>query len=333
VPCYNEEPTIGKVVADFRAVLPCAAIYVIDNNSSDRTAEIAAQAGATVLREKRQGKGEVLKAVCADIDADYFVLVDGDDTYPAEDAVRLLEPVIRDEADMVIGSRRSAYHGTAPPRFHRTGNEFVCFLVNRIFGSTLTDVMSGYRAFTWRVARSLPIISIGFDVETEMTIQMLYRRYVLKEVPVEYRKRPPASLSKLRTFRDGFRVLLKIVVLLVAYKPLTVFGVLSLVSGLGGGTLIAYGIVLRHARGAGGELGVGLGTAGLLAAVLFLSLGLTISSVNWRVRELESHLIKLVGRPPFGGVGPLRDRSAIGAKYVSTGRAHPAAADQRDEEQ
>jgi glycosyltransferase involved in cell wall biosynthesis len=306
VPCYNEEPTIGKVVADFRAVLPCAAIYVIDNNSSDRTAEIAAQAGATVLREKRQGKGEVLKAVCADIDADYFVLVDGDDTYPAEDAVRLLEPVIRDEADMVIGSRRSAYHGTAPPRFHRTGNEFVCFLVNRIFGSTLTDVMSGYRAFTWRVARSLPIISIGFDVETEMTIQMLYRRYVLKEVPVGYRKRPPASVSKLRTFRDGFRVLLKIVVLLVAYKPLTVFGVLSLASALAGGALIVYGL-FGPARDVAPDLGIGLGTAALLASVLFLSLGLTISSVNWRVRELESHLIKLVARP-FAEAAPPRGK-------------------------
>jgi glycosyltransferase involved in cell wall biosynthesis len=331
VPCYNEEPTIRKVVTEFRAVLPGAAIYVIDNNSEDRTADIAVDAGATVLKEKRQGKGEVLKGVCAEIDADYFILVDGDDTYPAEDAVRLLEPLIRDEADMVIGSRRSAYDGTAPPPFHRSGNEFVCFLVNRIFGSRLTDVMSGYRAFTWRVARSLPIISIGFDVETEMTIQMLYRRYVLKEVPVEYRKRPPASISKLRTFRDGFRVLLKIVVLLVAYKPLTVFGVLSLASGLAGGALIAHGL-WRHASASGTDLGIGLGTAGLLAAVLFLSLGLTISSVNWRVRELESLFIKLVGRPFSEGSGLGRERVAIGADDFLKRRSHPAAADHPQEE-
>ena len=206
VPCYNEELTIGKVVAGFRAALPDAAIYVVDNNSNDRTAEVAFGAGATVLKEKRQGKGEVLRGVCGQIDADYFILVDGDDTYPAQEAARLLDPLVREEADVVIGSRRNAYGDSAPALFHSSGNELVCFLVNRIFGSKLTDVMSGYRAFTWRVAQSLPIISIGFDVETEMTIQLLYRRYVLKEIPIEYRARPANSSSKLRTFRDGFRV-------------------------------------------------------------------------------------------------------------------------------
>jgi glycosyltransferase involved in cell wall biosynthesis len=294
VPCYNEEATIGKVVADFRAVLPHAAVYVVDNNSNDRTAQNAVRAGATVLKEKRQGKGEVLKGFCERVEADYFILVDGDDTYPAEEAEHLLAPLVRDEADMVIGSRRSAYGDTGPPPLHRSGNELVCFLVNRIFGSNLTDVMSGYRAFNWRLARSLPILSVGFDVETEMTIQLLYRRYVLKEVPVGYRARPPASVSKLRTLRDGFRVLLKIMVLLVAYKPLTFFGMLSLVSGLAGGAITGYGFY-RYAVGAGPELqAIGLGSAGLVAAVLFLSLGLTISSVNWRVLELESHLVKLL---------------------------------------
>jgi glycosyltransferase involved in cell wall biosynthesis len=290
VPCYNEEPTIGKVVTDFRAALPNAVVYVVDNNSDDRTAEVALRAGATVLKEKRQGKGEVLKGVCGKVEADYFILVDGDDTYLPEDAARLLEPLVRDEADVVIGSRRSAYGDTAPPLFHRSGNELVCFLVNGIFGSKLTDVMSGYRAFTWRVAQTMPIISIGFDVETELTIQLLYRRHVLKEVPVGYRTRPPDSVSKLRTVRDGFRVLLKIFVLLVAYKPLTFFGSLSLFSGLAGAALTGYGLY-----GSGSELqAIGLGAAGLVAAVLFLSLGLTISSVNWRVLELESHLIKLL---------------------------------------
>ena len=194
VPCYNEELTIGKVVTDFRAALPDAAVYVVDNNSNDRTAEVAFGAGATVLKEKRQGKGEVLRGVCGQIEADYFILVDGDNTYPAQEAARLLDPLVRDEADVVIGSRRNAYGDSAPALFHRTGNEFVCFLVNRIFGSKLTDVMSGYRAFTWRVAQSLPIISIGFDVETEMTIQLLYRRYVLKEIPIGYRSRPADSV-------------------------------------------------------------------------------------------------------------------------------------------
>lgn len=297
VPCYNEETTIGKVVADFRAVLPHADVYVIDNNSTDRTRAIALRTGATVLTEKRQGKGEVLKGFCERVEADYFILVDGDDTYPAEDAPRLLEPLFRDEADMVVGSRREAYGATAPPLLHRTGNELVCALVNGIFGSTLTDVMSGYRAFSWRIARALPIVSVGFDVETEMTIQLLYRRYVLQEVPIRYRSRPPASMSKLRTFNDGWRVLLKIMVLLVAYKPLTFFGTLSLISALAGGALAGYGFFRYAADGVPDLQAIGLGSAALLAAVLFVSLGLTISSVNWRVRELESHLIKLLVRP------------------------------------
>jgi glycosyltransferase involved in cell wall biosynthesis len=294
VPCYNEEPTIGKVVTDFRAALPNAAVYVVDNNSDDRTAEVALRAGATVLKEKRQGKGEVLRGACGRLEADYFIVVDGDDTYLPEEAARLLEPLVRDEADMVIGSRRRGYGDTVPRLFHSSGNDFVCFLVNRIFGSQLTDVMSGYRAFTWRVAQSLPIISIGFDVETEMTIQLLYRRYVLKEVMVGYRQRPPASVSKLRTFRDGFRVLLKIFVLLVAYKPLTFFGLLSLVAAFTGAALTGIGLY-GYTSAAGPDMRtIGLGAAALVAAVLFLSLGLTISSVNWRVLELESHLIKLL---------------------------------------
>ena len=297
VPCYNEEPTIGKVVADFRAMRPDAVVYVIDNNSTDRTAEIASRAGAIVVKEKRQGKGEVLRGVCEEIDADYFILVDGDDTYPAEEAGRLLEPVRRGDADMVIGSRQRSYAGTAPPRFHRTGNDAVCFLVNRIFGSHLTDVMSGYRAFSWRVAQSLPIVSMGFDVETEMTIQLLYRRFVLHEVPVVYRRRPPSSVSKLRTFRDGFRVLLKIAVLLIAYKPLTVFGSLALVSGLAGAGPIGYAPDSFASAGNAPLQTFALGLACILAAVLFVSVGLTISSVNWRVRELESHLTKLLLRP------------------------------------
>ena len=315
VPCYNEELTIGKVVAGFRAALPDAAIYVVDNNSNDRTAEVAFGAGATVLKEKRQGKGEVLRGVCGQIDADYFILVDGDDTYPAQEAARLLDPLVREEADVVIGSRRNAYGDSAPALFHSSGNELVCFLVNRIFGSKLTDVMSGYRAFTWRVAQSLPIISIGFDVETEMTIQLLYRRYVLKEIPIEYRARPANSSSKLRTFRDGFRVLLKIFVLLVAYKPLTFFGSLSLFSGLAGAALTAYGFS-RSASATGSELqAIGLGVAGLVAAVLFVSLGLTISSVNWRVLELESHLIKLIVRREHAHAG---DRNSSSDSVVET---------------
>jgi glycosyltransferase involved in cell wall biosynthesis len=297
VPCYNEEITIGKVVADFRMVLPHAAVYVIDNNSTDRTSEMARRAGATVLTEKRQGKGEALKGFCERVDADYFVLVDGDDTYPAEDAEKLLEPLFREEADMVVGSRRDAYGATAPPLLHRTGNGLVCALVNGIFGSTLTDVMSGYRAFNWRVASALPIVSVGFDVETEMTIQLLYRRYVLKEVPIRYRSRPPASVSKLRTFNDGWRVLLKIMVLLVAYKPLTFFGTLSLISALAGGALAGYGFFRYSVAGVPDLQAIGIGSAALLAAVLFVSLGLTISSINWRVRALESHLLKLLVRP------------------------------------
>jgi glycosyltransferase involved in cell wall biosynthesis len=294
IPCYNEVSTVGKVVADFKRALPSATVYVFDNNSTDGTAEAARAAGAVVIKEKRQGKGEVLKAVYERVVAEYYVLVDGDDTYPAEMAPALLQPLLEERADVVVGSRTSAYAEAGPRPFHQFGNRLVCLLVNRIFGAGLTDVMSGYRAVSRQVAACLPILSIGFDVETEMTIQLLHRRYVTLEVPIAYRDRPANSASKLRTVSDGLKVLLKILTLLVAYKPLTFFGVLaagSLTAGLG------TGVYAIHPGLAGGPTDVALivlSTGFLLAAVLLLSLGLTISSINWRVFELESHLTRLV---------------------------------------
>src|SRR3712207_6799242 len=239
IPCFNEGLTVGKVVRDFRQALPHAAIYVFDNNSTDDTAAQARRAGAAVIREKRQGNGAVVAAMLAKVDADYFVMVDGDDTYPAEQAGDLLAPLLRGEADMVVGQRLSVYGQGSFRRLHVSGNLLVRGLINRIFSSRLQDIMSGYRAFTREVALNLPIVASGFDVETEMTLQLLYRRFVIREIPVAYRARPEGSSSKLRTIPDGIRVLLKILGVFKAYKPLTFFGGLALLA-MTAGLVVGY---------------------------------------------------------------------------------------------
>jgi len=197
IPCYNEEVTIKKVINDFQQQLPMAAIYVYDNNSSDNTSDIARAEGAIVVREKRQGKGFVVASMFEDIDADVYVLVDGDDTYPADSVHELTLPIIEERADMVVGTRLTAFSDKSFRPFHIFGNRLVVKLVNMIFKSKLTDIMSGYRAFNMDFIRKIPIISRGFEVETQMTLQALYYDFVIIEVPVSYRERPEGSYSKL----------------------------------------------------------------------------------------------------------------------------------------
>ncbi len=228
IPCYNEGKTIGKVVRDFRQALPEAEIYVYDNNSTDDTAARAREAGAIVRRERRQGKGNVIRTMFREIDADCYLMADGDDTYPAESARDMVELVLRDGADMVIGDRLSSTYFQENKRpFHNLGNVLVRRLVNGIFHGHVTDIMTGYRAFSWMFVKSFPVLSQGFEIETEMTIHALDKRLNLASVPVEYRDRPAGSASKLNTFSDGFRVIRTIAALFKDYKPLTFFGWVS----------------------------------------------------------------------------------------------------------
>ncbi len=224
IPCYNESKTIAKVVADYRAALPEAEIYVYDNNSSDHTDEIARQAGAIVRYERRQGKGNVIRSMFRQIDADCYLMIDGDDTYPAEHAREMVELVLKSGVDMVIGDRLSSTYFTENKRpFHNTGNVLVRKLVNSIFGGNVTDIMTGYRAFSRTFAKSFPVLSKGFEIETEMTIHALDKNLCLASLPVQYRDRPEGSVSKLNTFSDGFKVLCTIARLFKDYKPLPFF--------------------------------------------------------------------------------------------------------------
>ncbi len=233
IPCYNEAQTIGKVVADFRAALPEAAVYVYDNNSSDDTAAIAEKAGAIVRHECRQGKGNVIRAMFREVQAECYLMVDGDDTYPAEDARAMCSAVLEQGMDMVIGDRLSSTYFTENKRpFHNSGNVLVRQLVNRFFKGNITDIMTGYRAFSYIFAKSFPVLSKGFEIETEMTIHALDKNFRLCSLPVGYRDRPKGSESKLNTFSDGFKVLCTILRLYKDYKPLPFFGIISVILGI-----------------------------------------------------------------------------------------------------
>ena len=229
IPCYNESQTIAKVVKDYREALPEAVIYVYDNNSTDHTDEAAREAGAIVRYEYRQGKGNVIRSMFRDIDAECYLMIDGDDTYPAENARSMVNHILSGRADMVIGDRLSSTYFTENKRpFHNTGNRLVRGLINTIFTSDIKDIMTGYRAFNYEFVKSFPILSKGFEIETEMSIHAVDKNFKLLEVPVTYRDRPAGSVSKLNTYKDGFRVLKTIARLFRDYKPFAFFGWLGL---------------------------------------------------------------------------------------------------------
>lgn len=234
LPCFNEEVTIGKVVRDFKAALPDATVYVYDNNSTDRTAEIAAAEGAIVRREPRQGKGNVIRAMFEDIDADVYVMADGDDTYPADAAPAMVSKVL-DGYDMVIGDRLSSTYFQENKRpFHNFGNRLVRGSINGLFNAHVTDIMTGYRAFNFTFVKTYPVLSRGFEVETEMTIHSLNNNLRLYEMPIQYRDRPEGSVSKLDTVGDGIKVMSTIFRMIREYKPLPFFGGLGLIIGIVG---------------------------------------------------------------------------------------------------
>ncbi|MBS5387611.1 MAG: glycosyltransferase [Clostridiales bacterium] len=230
IPCYNESMTIEKVVKDFKEALPEATIYVYDNNSSDHTDEIAKKAGAVVRYEYRQGKGNVIRSMFRDIEADCYIMADGDDTYPAEHAKDMAKLVLDKGVDMVIGDRLSSTYFTENKRpFHNMGNKMVRFFINKLFGNEVRDIMTGYRAFSRRFVKSFPVLSKGFEIETEMTIHAVDKNFLLEEIPVLYRDRPDGSESKLNTFSDGIKVLSTIATLFREYRPFAFFSSIAVV--------------------------------------------------------------------------------------------------------
>ena len=228
IPCYNESVTIKKVIEDYKKALPEATIYVYDNNSTDGTDEIARAAGAIVRYEYRQGKGNVIRSMFRYIDADCYLMIDGDDTYPAEHAREMVDKVLNKGVDMVIGDRLSSTYFTENKRpFHNMGNRTVRFFINKLFDNEVKDIMTGYRAFSRMFVKSFPVLSKGFEIETEMTIHAVDKNFLLEEIPVVYRDRPAGSDSKLNTFSDGMKVLKTIATLFREYRPFAFFSFIS----------------------------------------------------------------------------------------------------------
>ena len=230
IPCYNEAKTIEKVVKDYKKALPEADIYVYDNNSSDNTDKIAKKAGAIVEYEYKQGKGNVIRGMFRNIDADCYLMIDGDDTYPADNAREMCDLILNGKADMVIGDRLSSTYFTENKRpFHNFGNKIVRFFINKIFKNNIKDIMTGYMAFSYNFVKGFTVLSKGFEIETEMTIHSVDKNYKLIEIPVTYRDRPEGSVSKLNTFSDGIKVLKTIATLFKEYKPALFFNIIAII--------------------------------------------------------------------------------------------------------
>ncbi len=233
IPCYNESKTVFKVVSDFKVALPDAVIYVYDNNSSDGTDELARKAGAVVRYEYQQGKGNVIRRMFSEVDAECYIMVDGDDTYPAESAPEMVSFVLNNRADMVVGDRLSSTYYTENKRaFHNFGNALVKKLINLLFDNDIKDIMTGYRAFSYRFVKTFPVLSRSFEIETEMTIHAVDKNMHIKNVVIDYRDRPAGSVSKLDTVTDGIKVIKTILRLMRTYRPMGYFGTIAAVLAL-----------------------------------------------------------------------------------------------------
>lgn len=287
IPCYNEAETIGKVVQDFRRALPEAQIYVFDNASTDGTAAAATDAGATVQPVPFRGKGHVVRTIFRTLRAEAIVIVDGDDTYPAEQVHALLAPVLDGRADMAVATRLEEYRANSFRPFHVVGNRLVKATINMLFGVSLRDILSGYRVFSRRFATTCPVLSSGFEIETELTIHAIERNMPIAEVSVPYRERPASSQSKLHTIRDGTRVILTILKIYRDFRPLLLFGILG-TSAIVAGLVIGISVIEEFQRfdrvigSARAALSVGLCVFGAIC----LTAGVVLDSVNRRVREL-----------------------------------------------
>ena len=293
IPCYNEEITIAKVIKDFKEQISDLKVYVYDNNSSDKTYEVAKEAGAIVDMEYRQGKANVVRSMFEKIEADIYIMVDGDDTYPAKHVKELLEPVMNKGYDLVIGDRltNGTYSDKNERSFHEFGNKLVKNLINKIFKAKLRDIMSGYRVFSKKFVKNYPVLYSGFELETDMTIFSLHNNFLMKEIPIDFQERPEGSESKLNTFTDGFKVLLTIFNLFRHYKPLQFFGIISSIGLL---AALVFGIpVIREYylyqyvyKVPSAVLATGL----VLVSILTFAIGLildTISRVDRKTFELR----------------------------------------------
>jgi glycosyltransferase involved in cell wall biosynthesis len=286
IPCLNEAATIGRVVSDFRRALPKATVLVFDNASTDGSAEKADAAGATVVRVPRQGKGYVLRYAFDRVKADVYVVVDADDTYPADRVADLIEPVLRGDCDMAVGARQHFVQPDAIRPLHRWGNRLIVSFLNLSFGTRLQDILSGYRVLSGDMVRELPLLAPGFEVETELTLETLERGFRVLEVPVQYRRRPEGSRSKLSSFKDGYRILMTIMTLLRDYRPMTFFTALAAgitLLGLVGGVIVLSdyvrtGLVPRL------PLAILSAMLILLASVFFVT-GFVVSAINRRFAE------------------------------------------------
>ena len=299
VPCFNEEAAVATVIADFRKMLPSARIFVYDNNSSDRTVAVARDAGAEVRRERRQGKGHVVRRMFADIDADIYVLVDGDATYDAASAPRMIDALVSDRLDMVVGFRVDQVEA-AYRRGHRAGNWMLTGFLSSVFGHAFKDILSGYRVLSRRFVKSFPVLSDGFEIETELSVHALELALPVTEIETPYYARPAGSFSKLNTWRDGFRILGTILKLYRTEKPLRFFGAIGifliLISiGLAIPILVTYleqGLVPRLPTAV---LSMGL----MILAMLSISSGLVLDTVTRGRREMK--LLAYLSQPPIGG--------------------------------
>lgn len=297
IPCYNEEVTVGKVVADFCSTLPDAQIFVFDNNSTDQTALLASQAGATVVRSPQPGKGNVVRHMFATVEADVYLMVDGDDTYPAKEAGKLIDALEENRADMVVGMRLSTYDARAFRRMHKFGNRSIAKLISLLFSQKVTDVLSGYRIFSRDFVEIAHLKSEGFEIETEMTLQALLKKLVIKEVPISYSERPEGSVSKLNTFLDGIGILKAIVLIFKDYKPLVFFSLLSAVCFIGG--LIAgwYPIKDYLTERYVEHVPLAILAASLeIMAVVLLGIGIILDTVAKYYIETQQLLRKLLRR-------------------------------------
>ena len=298
IPCYNESQTIERVVTDFKRVLPEAVIYVYDNNSTDGTDEIARKAGAVVRYEHQQGKGNVIRRMFRDIDAECYVMADGDDTYPAEFAVEMVDKVLNRNVDMVVGDRLSSTYFQENKRpFHNSGNALVRYAINKLFQTDIKDIMTGYRAFSYLFVKSFPVVSKGFEIETEMSIHAADKNMFVENVIIEYRDRPEGSESKLNTFADGWKVIRTILRLFRTYKPKTFFGLMSTVlMVLGVGFMIPVlvdylntGLVERYPT-------LFVCCFVILTAIISWFSGQILHTIRWKNRqdfEMRLHQVKL----------------------------------------
>ncbi|GER94625.1 glycosyl transferase [hot springs metagenome] len=288
IPCYNEALTIAKVVSDFRRVLPNASIYVFDNNSNDGSAMLAKEAGAIVYHVRKQGKGNVMRAIFNTISADAVIVVDGDDTYEADDALILLKPVLNNEADMVVGNRLPNATNDSLRKLHQIGNRLIVASINRMFDTNYHDILSGYRVFSRRFIDSVPLLKPGFETETEITLQALENGLEVIEIPISYRSRPAGSQSKLRSFRDGFRIMLTAFVILRDHNPMRLFGFTSLLCFF----TVFIAAILRvmnylNITELPSQILTGVMLLFLPVGTIAFGIGIILSSINSRFKEIR----------------------------------------------